>query len=190
MCSTWICRSGGERNAVPLHLHDGLETGLVLELAQRRLQRRFDVLGVRPRPEVHQQLAHVAVALAHARVDLGQRLLDLLRVAAADGIAHQLDLDPEKGQRLRDRVVQLASQEGALLRHRRLLLERVQAQVLHRPGQVRDQRLEQRALGRRQRQLRMKEQVDFAHHPLVQPDRHATPASRSPALAQCTRPLP
>jgi hypothetical protein len=43
---------------------------LVLELAQRGLQRRFDVLGIGAGAEVQQQFAHVGITLAHTGVDL------------------------------------------------------------------------------------------------------------------------
>ena len=55
---------------------------------------------------MHQQLTHVAIALAHPDIDLAQHMVDLLRVAAGDRVAHQLDLDLQESQRLGDRVVQ------------------------------------------------------------------------------------
>ena len=119
-----------------------------------------------------EQFAHVAVALAHAGVDLREHLLHALLVPAAEGVAHQLHLDLQERERLRDRVVQLARDERALLRDRRFPFERVQAEVLHRAGQMRGERLQQRPLGRRQLDLRVKEEVDLAHQALVQADRN------------------
>ena len=121
--------------------------------------------------KVQQQFAHVAVAFAHPRVDLGQHRLHALRVAAGQRVAHQLHLDLQEGQRLGDRIVQLARQQVALLRHGGLLGQAVQAHVFHRRAQVCDQRLQQRTFGLRRRDLRVVEQVQFAHGALVQADR-------------------
>ena len=54
-----------QRHALATHPRRRLQPGLVLELAQRGQQRGLDVLGVGAGAEVHQQLAHVAVVLAH-----------------------------------------------------------------------------------------------------------------------------
>ena len=68
--------------------------------------------------------------------------------------------------------MQLARQQMALLRYGGFLLQRIEAQILHGAGQVAAQRLEQRALGRRQRDAGVVEQIDFAHQVIVLVDRH------------------
>ena len=46
--------------------------GLVLELDKRGAQRRFDVFLAGAGAEVHQQLAHIRIALAHAHIQLAE----------------------------------------------------------------------------------------------------------------------
>ena len=163
---------GRQRQALAVHVQRALEAGLVLELAQRGHERGLDVLGVGAGAKVHQQLAHVAVAFAHAQIDFAQHVLHLLRIAAGDGVAHELHLDFQESERLRDRVMQFARQKAALLRHGGLDAAGIEAQVFHRPGELRGERFEQRALGLRHLDLRVEEQINFAHQPLVQADRH------------------
>ena len=140
----------------------------MLELTQGGRQRRFDILAVRPRAEVHQQLAHIAVALANAGVDLFEDGAHRSRIAGAQGVAHQLHLDLDEGERLRDRVVEFARKIDTLLSNRRLLLQRIQAQVLHRTRQVAGQRIQQGAQCRRRIDLGVEEEIDFAGQAVVQ----------------------
>ena len=154
----------------------------MLELAQRGQQRGLDVLGIGAGAEVNEQFAHVAVAFAHAGVDLAQRPLQLLRIAVGERLAHQMHLDLEKCQRLRDGIVQFARQERALLRDRRLLLERIEAQVLHRTGQVGGQRFQQRAFRGRQAELVVKEEIHFAHQAIVLRNRNRNDVSNPASL--------
>ena len=139
----------------------------MLELAQRSLERRLDILGVGARPEMHEQFAHIAVAFAHAGVDLAQRALHPLRIAGGKRIAHQVHLDLEKRQRLRDGIVQFAREERALLRDRRFFLQRVEAQVFHRTRQMRGQRFQQRPFRGGQAELVVEEEIHLAHQAIV-----------------------
>ena len=87
----------------------------MFKLAQRGGQRGLDVFGVGAGAEMHQQFTHIAIAFTHAHVDFFQHGLDFCRRAAINRLAHELHLDFQKGQRLRNRVVQLARDQVALL---------------------------------------------------------------------------
>ena len=71
--------------------------------------------------EVHQQLAHVGVALLDAFVDLRQLLARRLDVARASDLLSICACEVEERERLRDRVVQLLREQVALLGDRELL---------------------------------------------------------------------
>ena len=68
--------------------------------------------------------------------------------------------------------MQLARQEAAFLRHRSFQAQRVQAQVVHRAGQLQRQRFKQCTFVVGQFDLGVEEQVHLAHQPFVQADRH------------------
>ncbi len=174
---------------VALHVERGRYAGLLFELAQGRLQSGLDVLGAGAGAEVDQQFAHIGITLAHTGIDLLQHALGLLRVALVERVLHQLHLDLEEGQRLCDRIVQLTRNEAALLGHRSFLLQRQQADVVHGCRQVGGECLEQGALRSGDIALGMEEQVDFAHQPLVQPDRDRDDRleTRAPAVWQAGR---
>ena len=162
---------GCQRQAVAFHLHRSGQTALLLELAQRGLERGFDRLRIGAGAKVHQQFAYVGVAFAYPGVDLGQDPLCLQRVLLVEGVLHQLHLDLQERQRLCNRVVQFARQEAAFLGHGSFLFEGVEAQVFHRCRQVRGQRLKQRTFRIRNAALGVEEQVNLAHQPVVQADR-------------------
>ena len=117
----------------------------MLKLRQRGAQRRLDILVAGAGTKMHQQLAHIGIALAHARVELGHAAVAPSRVVFGDGVAQQLGLNFEKGQRLGNRVVQLARNQAALFGHCRLALQCCRAQPLHRAGQMAHHGLKQLA---------------------------------------------
>ncbi|MCY1313423.1 hypothetical protein D9M70_639460 [compost metagenome] len=108
---------------------------------------------------MHQQLAHVVDALAQAHVELVERGLHLLRLLFLHRRAQQLDLDLQERQRLGDGVVQLARDQGALLAHRGLALQRGRAQAFERAGQMAGQRVEQSDLVHVEADIAAEEQV-------------------------------
>ncbi|MCY1380993.1 hypothetical protein D9M69_688600 [compost metagenome] len=121
---------------MPHHAQRGGHAGLVLELGQRGAQGRFNILVVGAGAKVHEQLAHVGITLAHADIQLADAAVAFGLVATVHGVAQQLRLDLEEGQRLGDGVVQLARQHAALFGHRGFALQGCGAQAFHGAGQV------------------------------------------------------
>ena len=136
MCSTCTCTSAGSGTPWPSIRSWVGHAALVLEFLQRGAQGLADVAGRRPRAEVQQQLAHVAVALAHAGVDLGERALRTGSVGTPERALQQRDLDLQERERLGDRVVQFLRQQRALAGDRGFLLGGGGAQALHAAGEV------------------------------------------------------
>jgi hypothetical protein len=73
------------------------QAGLVFELLQGLLQCLFDVIGIGPGAEMHQQLAHVVDAFPNPSVQLIQGLSPC-PAAPLRRVAQQLDLDLHEGQ--------------------------------------------------------------------------------------------
>ena len=119
-----------------LHVQLRGHAGLVLELGQRGAQRRLNVFLAGAGAKVHQQLAHIGIALAHAHVQLGHAAVAGGGVVLGHRVVQQLRLNFQKCQRLGNGVVQLARQQAALFGHGSLALQRRRAQPLHAAGQV------------------------------------------------------
>ena len=162
--------------AIATYIQLRRHSGLVFEFLQGLLQRLFDVIGVGSGAEMHQQFAHVVDALAHAFIEFIQNLVHLVGLRPLARAAQQLDLDLHERERLGDRVMQLARQQGTLLAHGRFAFQGFGAQAFERTRQVAGQRVEQLGLFGGQRHRRAEEQVDLAKQPVLQPDRHADQA--------------
>ena len=167
---------GRQRQAVAMHGQVRRQAGLVLEFLQGFLQRLLNVVGVGAGAEMHQQLAHVADALAQPDIEFVQRLVHLRGLAFLGGDAQQLQLDFEKHQRLRNRVVQFTRQHGALFGHGGFPGQCGGAQAFQGAGQVAGEGVEQLGFLGIERDGAAKKQVEFTQQALLQPDRHADDA--------------
>lgn len=69
-------------------------------------------------PEVQKQFADIFVTFLHAVANLIQRLLCLVLAAVIHGALQEFDLDIQKGERLRNRIVEFLSQQIAFFSNR------------------------------------------------------------------------
>ena len=80
------------------HGEGGGDPGLVLELGQGGTQCRLDVFFAGARAKVHQQFAHIRIALPHAHIELAHAAVARHKVALGHSIAQQLRLDLQESQ--------------------------------------------------------------------------------------------
>ena len=168
-----------QRHALAFDVEVGGQPCLVLELLQGLSSARCDVFRVGAGAEMNQQLAHVAQALVHARVEFNQRLLDAHRIGAADVAAQQpswifrnarlwaMESCSSRAMKLRPRP-RRSPAAGPL------------PKTLDGAGQVAGDRLQQDAVFVGQRSGIAVEEVDLADQALMQADGHADDGLRSP----------
>ena len=120
--------------------------------------------------EVHQQLAHVGIASrTPASISSSTRCAGASR-SGVQRVAHQLHLDLQERS---DCAIESCSSRAMNARSCEAASRSSgQAQVLHAPGQVGRERLQQRALGLADLAPGVEEEVDLAHQAVVQADGH------------------
>ena len=116
---------------------------------------------------MHQQLAHVGIALAHPLFQLAHAAVAFGVVATRYSVTQQLGMDLEKCQRLGDGVVHLARQHAPLFGHGRFALQRTRAQTLDGAGKLARHGLQQIAQLVGQCNWRPKEQIDLPQRALL-----------------------
>ena len=91
-----------KRQALSLHRQCGLDAALMFKFLQRGGQRRLDVFGIGTGSEVQKEFADIAITFFHASVNFFQNFGYLCGILGLQGIAHQLHLDFQERQRLRN----------------------------------------------------------------------------------------
>ena len=109
----------------------------------------------------------------NAGVQFAQGLVDARCIGALDVVAQEAELDLQKGQALRDRIVQFPRDEAALLGHGGFALKRGGTQALDGTRKMAGDGLQQGAVVIRQGPGLAIEQVELTHHALMQAHRHA-----------------
>ena len=133
----------GVERAPPPSTSNSVAACLFGNMAQRSIYRAVEIPRVDARTEMHQQFAHVIVALVNAAPDQFERGTHLCVVVAADRLVKQLELDIEKSEALSDRVMQFVRQQVALVRYRQFAVTRPQTQIVDCASQLLAERLEQ-----------------------------------------------
>ena len=161
-------RRQGQRLAA--RLQPDLHAGLPLEARGERADAVLDVALAGAGAEVDQQLAHVGIGFLHAGLDLVGDAGDARLVARGDRAAQHLHLQVEERERLRDRVVQLAREQAALLGRGQLALLGDEPQVLDRHPQVLPEALQHVTLLRGELARIAEEEIVDAQHLVLRGD--------------------